>query len=217
MRASRGRHERSNDQDIFQVEASPHCSLNDSALAFLCLPSHVSYTIDVATRERCMASFSQSIVPLTALAAVGSGLMSGLLFAFSNFVMKALTQLPAEQGMAAMQKINVAILNPVFLLLFMGTAVLCVVLTIYAVRQTPSRATVLLIAGSMCYLVGTVGVTMIFNVPLNNALAASQETDAWPSYVRSWLAWNHVRTVLTLGAALAFTFASSQAHRLTTR
>jgi uncharacterized membrane protein len=164
-----------------------------------------------------MASFSQSVVPMTALAAVGSGLMSGLLFAFSNFVMSALMQLPREQGMAAMQKINVAILNPVFLLLFMGTAVLCVVLTIYAVRQTPSRATVLLVTGSMFYLIGTVGVTVIFNVPLNNALAASKTADLWPSYVRSWLAWNHVRTILSLGAALAFTFAASQAHRLTTR
>jgi uncharacterized membrane protein len=129
--------------------------------------------------------------------------------------MKALTELPREQGMAAMQRINIAILNPVFLLLFLGTGLLCIVLAIYAIGQRQSSATILLFLGSLCYLVGTVGVTMIFNVPLNNALAGSQATDIWPGYVRNWLVWNHVRTVLSLGAALAFTFAASQLGRLT--
>jgi uncharacterized membrane protein len=50
-----------------------------------------------------MSLFAPYILPITVLAAVGSGLMAGLLFAFSNFVMKALTRLPPEQGMAAMQ------------------------------------------------------------------------------------------------------------------
>ena len=60
-----------------------------------------------------MSLFARYILPITVLAAVGSGLMAGLLFAFSNFVMKALTRLPPEQGMAAMQLINVTIINPV--------------------------------------------------------------------------------------------------------
>jgi uncharacterized membrane protein len=33
--------------------------------------------------------------------AVGAGLVGGVFFAFSTFVMKALSQLPAEQGIAA--------------------------------------------------------------------------------------------------------------------
>ena len=111
-----------------------------------------------------MSLFAQYILPMTVLAAVGSGLMAGLLFAFSNFVMKALTRLPPEQGMAAMQLINVTIINPVFLLLFLGTAVLCAVLALYSVLQWQST-TVWLLVGCVLYLVGTVGVTMAFNVP----------------------------------------------------
>ena len=99
--------------------------------------------------------------------------------------MKALTRLPAEQGMAAMQLINVTIINPVFLLLFLGTAVLCAVLALYALLQRQSTPTVLLLVGCVCYLVGTVGVTMAFNVPLNNVLAGSKAAisvapDVWP-------------------------------------
>ena len=62
-------------------------------------------------------------VALAFFAALGSGLIAGLYFAFSTAVMPALANLPEEQGIAAMQKINAAILNPLFLLLFFGTAV----------------------------------------------------------------------------------------------
>jgi uncharacterized membrane protein len=45
---------------------------------------------------------------LTLFAALGCGLVAGVFFAFSTFVMKALARLPAEQGIAAMQAINAA-------------------------------------------------------------------------------------------------------------
>jgi uncharacterized membrane protein len=166
-----------------------------------------------------MSPFAQYIVPMTVLAAVGSGLMAGLLFAFSNSVMKALTRLPPEQGMAAMQLINVTIINPIFLLLFLGTAVSCVVLTLYAVRQQQSTTTILLLVGSVLYLVGTLGVTMVFNVPLNNTLAGSKAAvsvapHVWPSYVKAWLVWNHLRTFFSFAAAVSLTFAATQVHRV---
>ena len=44
---------------------------------------------------------------LSLFAAIGCAMMAGV-FAFSSFVMKALARLPAEQGVAAMQAINVA-------------------------------------------------------------------------------------------------------------
>lgn len=72
---------------------------------------------------------------LTFLAALGAGLTAGLLFAFSAFVMDALARLPPEQGIAAMQSINVAVLNPLFFTVFFGTAVLCVVLAVAAFLQ----------------------------------------------------------------------------------
>jgi uncharacterized membrane protein len=70
-------------------------------------------------------SFDKTFFPLTLLAALGCGLMAGIFFAFSAFVMKALSRLPASEGMAAMQAINVAILNPLFFVVFFGTLALC--------------------------------------------------------------------------------------------
>ena len=64
------------------------------------------------------------------LAALGNGLMAGMFFAFSVFIMTALGRLPPDHGIAAMQSINIVILNPMFLSVFMGTAAICIVLTI---------------------------------------------------------------------------------------
>lgn len=63
---------------------------------------------------------------LTLAAALGSGLIAGAFFAFSTFVMKALSRLPAREGIAALRSIDVVVLNAWFLGVFLGTAVLCV-------------------------------------------------------------------------------------------
>jgi uncharacterized membrane protein len=65
---------------------------------------------------------------LTFVSALGCGLMAGVFFAFSAFVMKALSRLPAAQGIAAMQSINVAAITPLFMAALFGTAVACLVL-----------------------------------------------------------------------------------------
>jgi hypothetical protein len=70
--------------------------------------------------------------PLIFLAALGSGVMTGLYFAFSAFIMTAFGRLPAAGGIAAMNAINVAILNPLFFAVFFGTAAVSVVLAIVA-------------------------------------------------------------------------------------
>ncbi|WP_052316637.1 hypothetical protein [Thioalkalivibrio nitratireducens] len=57
------------------------------------------------------------------LLCIGAGTVGGVFFAFSTFVMKALAQLPAAHGVAAMQRINVVVLNPMFLGVFLGSAV----------------------------------------------------------------------------------------------
>jgi uncharacterized membrane protein len=67
---------------------------------------------------------------LTLLSALGCGLMAGVFFAFSAFVMNALARLPPPQGIAAMQSINVAVINPWFFVAFFGTAAACVVLVV---------------------------------------------------------------------------------------
>lgn len=148
---------------------------------------------------------------MTFAAALGCGLVGGIFFAFSSFVMKALARLRPEQGIAAMQSINIVVINPGFFAAFLGTGVVCLVLAALALtRDSPDRAWIL--AGSLLYLIGTIGVTMVGNVPRNNALAgvdpaAAGSVRVWTDYVASWTAWNHVRTIAALAAALTFTIA----------
>src|SRR5690242_18856478 len=108
---------------------------------------------------------------LTLIAALGCGLIAGVFFAFSAFVMKAFARLPAAEGMAAMQSVNIAVLNPVFLSVFVVTAVVCVLAVVASVLHWQDPRAVYLLAGGLLYLLGCFGVTMAFNVPRNDALA----------------------------------------------
>jgi len=135
---------------------------------------------------------------LTLAAALGCALVGGIFFAFSNFVMKALFRIPAPSGIAAMQAINVTVLNPLFLALFFGTAALCVLLLFLRWESLSA------LGGAVLYLIGTIGVTMAFNVPRNNVLARvdpGSSVAAWRRYVQEWTWWNHVRTLAAVAAA----------------
>jgi len=149
---------------------------------------------------------------LTLIAALGSGLMAGFFFAFSVSVMKALGRLPPAQGIAAMQSINVVVINPVFLVTFFGTAAACVAVAISALSMWSRPGAAYLLGGALLYLVGSFLVTIVFNVPRNDALAAVDQSSAqgatlWASYLTVWTAWNHVRTAAALTAAAALSIA----------
>lgn len=149
---------------------------------------------------------------LTLLTALGTGLMSGLFFTFSNFAMKALARLPPPQGIAAMNSINATILNPFFLLVFAGTAVLSAVLAVAAIVRWHTPGAGYLLSGSLLYLAGVVLVTGVCNVPMNNALAKVDPASAdaarfWADYVTRWTAWNHVRTFSSIAALALLIFA----------
>ena len=143
---------------------------------------------------------------LTIFAALGSGLIGGLLFAFSNFVMRALAQQTPESGIRTMQAINITIINPLFFLVFLGTALASAILAITALPRLSSPG-VLLLIGCVIYIVGTFGVTMAFHVPLNDRLSVldpttTQAAEFWREYLSSWLQWNHVRTIAAILASL---------------
>src|SRR5687767_5501560 len=106
------------------------------------------------------------------LSAIGCGLMAGFFFSFSTVVMRALGKVPPAQGIAAMQTINVVVINPWFLTPFLGTAASCVFMIVAALRGGHDPRALYWLAASVLYLVGTLLVTMVFNVPRNDALAA---------------------------------------------
>ena len=143
---------------------------------------------------------------LTLTAALGCGLIAGVFFAFSSFVMRALSRLPPAQGIAAMQAINVTVINPYFMTVFFGTAAACAVLVACSLLWWQERDGTYILIGSVCYLVGTILVTVVFNVPRNDALAKIQGDSAeganlWSRYVVEWTRWNYVRTVASFAAA----------------
>src|SRR5215831_13706900 len=93
---------------------------------------------------------------LTLFTALGCGLVAGVFFAFSTFVMNALARLPAAQGIAAMQSINVAVITPWFMAAFLGTAAGCFVLAVSSLFTWHKPGAVYLLVGSVLYLVGTI-------------------------------------------------------------
>lgn len=144
---------------------------------------------------------------VTLVSALGSGLIGGVFFAFSTFVMKALNALPPSHGIAAMKSINVVVLNPLFLAVFLITAVGCVALIISSLLGWEKPGAALALGGGILYLVGTFLVTMICNVPRNDALASldplsAEAAQSWADYVRVWTAWNHVRTISAIVASV---------------
>ena len=149
---------------------------------------------------------------LTPLAALGCGLIGGVFFAFSSFVMPALGRLPGAEGMAAMRSINVAAVTPAFMTALFGTAAACLGLGVWACLAWDGRIGPFLLSGAVLYLGGTIVVTVACNVPLNDALAnvdprAPEAANLWQRYLSNWTAWNHVRTAAALAAAGAFILA----------
>jgi uncharacterized membrane protein len=146
------------------------------------------------------------------VASIGSGVVSGVFFAFSSFVMPALWRLPSAAGIAAMQAINQAAIRPSFIVVLFGTAMVSIAATVWALLDYSGNAAAWMIAGSVSYLLGVVGLTAFYHVPLNDELARTLPTsqdapDIWARYVLRWSVGNHVRTIAGVAAAAAFVIA----------
>jgi uncharacterized membrane protein len=149
-------------------------------------------------------------LPVVALlGVVGCGLMAGLFVAFSTSVMPGLRRLPPAEGAAAMQQMNRTILNPLFFVVFLGTALVCLLLAIGA-PFSGRAGTAWIVVGAVLYLVGSIGLTMVVNVPMNNRLDTADPASAeggrvWADYLSRWTAWNHVRALASTAATAALT------------
>lgn len=159
-----------------------------------------------------MAMTNYWLFALKLFSALGCGLIAGVFFAFSTFVMNALAQRPSTEGIATMQSINITAINPWFMTAFLGTGVACIILAISSLFKWHQPGATYLIVGSLLYLIGTLGVTIVFNVPLNDALAtvkpdSTDGANLWARYLTNWTIWNHVQTIAALAAAALFTIA----------
>jgi uncharacterized membrane protein len=141
-------------------------------------------------------------------AAVTTALMAGLFYAWSISVMPGIARLPDRGFLSAMQEMNRAILNPLFLLCFMGAAILLPVATFMQYSQPVSGRFWLLLLASIAYLAGVMGVTMAGNVPLNNMIDAFQIQSATAQELAKMRQdfegpWNRLNTIRTLSVTLS--------------
>jgi uncharacterized membrane protein len=145
---------------------------------------------------------------IASAAAAGCGLTGGVFFAFSTFVIDGLDRATPSTAIEAMQTINRAAPKLPFMLLFLGTGLLSVLVAGLAATSLSDAASWLRLAGAVSYLLGSLAVTIRFNVPLNDRLDEVSGTDPradrhWKGYLRPWRRWNHVRTLSSTAACLA--------------
>jgi uncharacterized membrane protein len=145
-------------------------------------------------------------------AALGCGVMAGVYFAFSVFILAALRRAGPAVGIAAMNSINVVILRSLFMPLFWGTTLASAALAAIALSSWNDTAAAAMFAGGVVYVLGMFVCTIAFNVPLNNTLqAVDAGSDAalpvWQRYLTQWTRWNHVRTVACVVACALFIWA----------
>lgn len=149
--------------------------------------------------------------PLLITAIVAAGLQAGTYYVWACGVMPGLARTDDHTFVTALSQVNQAIVNPVFMLTFLGAPILAAAA---AVTSTPA-ARPWLIAG-LALTVATVAVTVAGNVPLNDALgkAASTGTDlaaARAAFESAWVRWNVLRTLSSTAALAALGWAALRA------
>ena len=142
---------------------------------------------------------------IATIAIVMAGVMAGIYFSFSVFVMKALANLPAPEGAKAMNEINEVIVKTLFLPLFFGSTLLITGAGFWHLFYWQDGRSLMVVMAAIMYLFGMFGVTVLGNVPLNNRLKKSEESEQvlvqfWAKYFLQWTRLNHVRTISCIAA-----------------
>ncbi len=147
------------------------------------------------------------VVLMTAI--LGNAVVAGVFLAFSSFVMPALSRVSPENGVSAMQSINITVIRSLFLKIFFLTTIVSAVLVFTPTVRASGPVSWLSCIAGIVSVAGSFGVTMWFNVPLNDALAvAAPGTSAagalWSDYLRDWGAANLTRTIASGVASALF-------------
>jgi uncharacterized membrane protein len=143
------------------------------------------------------------------LTTIVMGLTAGIFYCWSVSVTPGLALLPDKEYITAFQSLNRAILNPMFLLCFMGLVLLLPLSAFTTWHKPLSAAFWLLCAASLIYIIGVMGVTMAGNVPMNDALDKFNTAAASPSDLAAARAgfearWNFLNNIRTVSCVLSF-------------
>jgi len=140
---------------------------------------------------------------------ITTALSAGLFYAWQVSVIPGLKNIPSKSYLEAMQSINRAILNPGFFIIFFGALILMTLSVYFQYKVNVNLVFGLITGGAICYALGTFGVTVLGNVPMNealdlvniNALSVEELENTRRSYE---IKWNQLHTVRTIFSVLAF-------------
>lgn len=143
------------------------------------------------------------VTSLLWVTALSSGVMAGVYFTFSTFIMRAFDSLEPPQAVAAMNAINTTILRSLFMPLFFGSSIVSVLLMVAAGMNWKEAGAGLGLLAGLIYFIGMFVFTVLFNVPLNNVLGrvvpgTPDSVELWPHYLKTWTNRNHLRTISSL-------------------
>jgi uncharacterized membrane protein len=152
---------------------------------------------------------SPFVLFLMHFAVLAYALVAGVFLAFSDFIMRSLSLTGGVGGVEAMKVINREVVRWVFMVLFLGMAAMSLVIAAYGLLVVGGGSGAIMVFAGLVYFIGCFGVTVLFNVPMNEALAGMdlslQATRAYwiGTYLPRWTFWNTVRTLACgLSAAL---------------
>ena len=149
---------------------------------------------------------------LAVIAAIGAGLSAGVYLAFSTLVMSGIHRLTPSQAISAMNGISKAApANPLLMLVLFGTGIVCVLLIISGFQHRDNPAAVWQIVGVALFLIGML-ITIMYHIPHNDQLLKVDPNAAgagatWTHYYQPWMAWNHARTLASLGGTSSLVLA----------
>ncbi|MBL8568461.1 MAG: DUF1772 domain-containing protein [Phreatobacter sp.] len=107
----------------------------------------------------------------------------------------------AEAATATMQGINATVRNAMFAPAFFGPLLVLPLAAAAAFLAGAIRSAIWLVAASVIYAGGGFGLTLLVNVPMNEAFASAPPS-AWAAYLERWSFWNGVRTIASFAALL---------------
>ncbi|MCB1349655.1 MAG: DUF1772 domain-containing protein [Maritimibacter sp.] len=142
---------------------------------------------------------STTFTLLSQFTIIAYALVAGVFLAFSDFIMRSLANTGGAGGVETMQVINREVFRWIFMALFLGLAPVSLLVAGYGLVHLPTPAGPLMALAGIVYVLGCFGVTIVFNVPMNEALAkmdagTGTARDYWTGiYLPRWTFWNSVR------------------------
>jgi len=137
-----------------------------------------------------------------------TGLTTGLCFTWTNAITPGIGRLDDLGYLQSFQEMNRAIINPLFLVVFLGPF-FAHIFNVYLNRYQPNMIFWMLFAAGILYIAGVVVITIVGNVPLNEILEKTNLQNSSPEQLKELRnifedKWNRLHLIRTITSILSF-------------